>query len=463
MATHIHWHEGLFLQPHHLQRMQKSVFDALGAERRLAWAYPYGVIEYRLSRDELEAMRIRFDKLRVIMPSGLEVCFPDNAELPSLDVKQALQKSASSFMIYLGVPLWQEERANAFESRERADSRAKILYRLQEVECADENTGTNPRPVAFRALNARLMMEGEDVADMEVVPLLRVGRAAGEDVGLPRQDPEYVPPCVVLSGSPVLREMVRDLSSQVEASRKELAVQVSRGGFSLETLRGLQFEQLWRLRTLNRFSARLPTLVEHAGSMPPLAMYLELRELLGDLAALHPEQDMFDCPAYDHEKLYPVFSQLCGKIRPFLKGAVGPSYISVPFRDVEGIATAVFDARHFSEPNAYLLGIKTKADPTALARFVTDPDKFKVMPKSLAMSPIFGVELKEERHPPLTLPAQADLHYFRLVTTDTGPRGRWQRIKEEKSAVVRWERADFDLSDAVFTMYMTLPTTATAP
>ncbi|HEV2394898.1 MAG TPA: hypothetical protein VG146_21320 [Verrucomicrobiae bacterium] len=40
----------------------------------------------------------------------------------------------------------------------------------------------------------------------------------------------------------MLREIVRDLVSQVEASRKELVVQLARGGFSLETMRGVQFD-----------------------------------------------------------------------------------------------------------------------------------------------------------------------------------------------------------------------------
>ena len=50
-----------------------------------------------------------------------------------------------------------------------------------------------------------------------------------------------------MTGSPVLRELVRDLASQVSASRRELVVQLTRGGFNLENLRGLQFEQLMRL------------------------------------------------------------------------------------------------------------------------------------------------------------------------------------------------------------------------
>src|SRR4249919_1937247 len=49
MSIKIHWQEGLFLQPHHLQRMQKSIEDDISSERRLSWPYAFGVIEARLS------------------------------------------------------------------------------------------------------------------------------------------------------------------------------------------------------------------------------------------------------------------------------------------------------------------------------------------------------------------------------------------------------------------------------
>ena len=64
MSLQIHWHEGLFLQPHHLQRFQKNVFDLVAHERALNWSYPYGVIDARLSQDDLENQRIRFDPPR---------------------------------------------------------------------------------------------------------------------------------------------------------------------------------------------------------------------------------------------------------------------------------------------------------------------------------------------------------------------------------------------------------------
>jgi type VI secretion system protein ImpJ len=460
MSVKIHWQEGLFLQPHHLQRMQKSMEDDLASERRLTWPYPYGVIDARLSRDELENKRIRFDKLRAIMPSGLEVNYPLSAELPSLDIAQAFSKGAGSFTISLGVPLWQNSRANTVPITQDSDTRVKLLYRVSEVECHDENTGENPKPVQVRKINSRLIFEQDDVSDMEVLPLLRIVRATGEDVGLPKEDPEYVPPCLLLSGSPVLRELVRDLVSQVEASRKELVVQVTRGGFSIDTMRGVQFEQLMRLRTLNRYSARLPSLIQ-APVAAPFDLYVQLRELLAELAALHPERDEFECSPYQHDNQFLCFRELANKIRSFLRGAVAPSFLKLAFKDVGGVLTANFSPEHFSQPNAYFLGLRTKLDPTALARYVEDGDKFKLMPQSLATRAIRGIELKEERHAPLELPAAADLHYFRLERANTAR--MWQQIQTEKAAAIRWTGSELDWSDTSFTLYMTVPAGTTKP
>jgi type VI secretion system protein ImpJ len=447
----VHWHEGLFLLPHHLQRLQRTLNDNSLAERHLNWAYSYGVIEGRLSSDDLENMRIRFDYLRAIMPSGEEIRFPQDAELPAIDIKQAIE-SRGRLTIYLGLPLWFDSRANAVSPDQATDARAKIRYRVTEKECADENTGENSKTVLLRRLNARLLLEDEDRSDLEAIPLLRVTRAAGEDVGLPQQDPEFVGPCLVLNGSATLRELVRDLSSQVLASRQELVVQVNRGGFSVDSMRGIQFEQIMRLRTLNRFGASLEALVE-TSNVAPFEIYVLLRELLGELSALHPDRDLFETERYKHDDPYPVFSELSAKIRQLLRGSVAPSFLRVPFTDVNGQLTATLTEEHLQRPADYFLGIRTKEDPRTLAHLVEDADRFKLMPQSMASRAIRGVMLKEERFPPLELPGQTGLYFFRLLRGQSSR--SWQQIQSEKVAVVRWtgnESADYEI-----TLYMTLP------
>ncbi|MEX2217763.1 MAG: type VI secretion system baseplate subunit TssK [Phycisphaerales bacterium] len=452
MTMHVHWHEGLFLQPHHLQALQRQMLTVAASERRLRTPYPYGLVEARLSPDALENMLIQFDKLRVIMPSGVEVSVPENADLPALDIKAAFASGSGGFNVSLGVPLWYASRANAVDQESADGWRTKRLYRVAETRLSDENTGENTQPVLVRRLNARLMLDADDPTDMEVLPLLRIVHGTGDNVGLPRQDPAYVPACFVLAGSPALRETARDLSNQVEASRKELVIQLTRAGFSVDTMRGVQFEQMLRLKTLNRFSARLPSLVTAPG-ITPFELYLELRELLAELSALRPERDLFEAPRYDHDNPAVAFADLSSKIRSLLRGAVSAKFLHAPFKREDDYFLLDLTEDHLKQPNEYFLGIKTREDPRAVAALVEDGDKFKLMAKSMIKRQIWGVKLSEERHPPVELPAQAGLHYFRVNRAES--QRMWDRIAEEKALAVRWLGADS--SDFALTLYMTIP------
>ncbi|MCA8981726.1 MAG: type VI secretion system baseplate subunit TssK [Planctomycetes bacterium] len=451
-SGHVHWHEGLFLQPHHLQALQRNLVQAAGAERRLAWAYPYGLIEAKLSSDELENMRVRFERLRLVLPNGIEVNVPETTDLPPLDIKQAFETGTGSFRISIGVPLWYARRGNAIELGSGDDWRAKRQYRVVETEVADENTGENAQPVLVRRFNARLLFDHDDQTDLEVLPLLRIAHATGDDVGLPRQDPDFIPPCMVLGGSPTLREMMRDLANQVEASRKELVLQLTRAGFSVEAMRGVQFEQMLRLKTLNRFSARLPHLAACA-TLAPFEMYLELRELLAELAALRPERDQFDVSDYNHDNPSIAFKELAKRIRDLLRGVVTATFLKAAFERDGSIMVCRLTDDQLTQPNEYFIGIRTKDDPRALAKLVEDARQFKLMTLSMVHKDVYGVRLTEERHPPLELPSEAGLHYFRLQRADSVR--MWQAISTEKAIGLRWPGVE--TSDYRITLYMTVP------
>lgn len=453
MATseEMHWHEGLFMQPHHLQMMQRHIGDRFADERALAWSYPYGVIELKLSADALESGRVRFDRLRAVMPSGLLVDMPNNADVPALDIEEMFTQSTAPFTLYLGVPLWYATRGNVIEDSEGQDWRVKRLYRVVEQERADENTGDNRQPVRVRRLNPRLLFEHDDRSDMEAMPLLRVYHAPAEEIDVPHLDPEFAPPCLVLRGSRELYQLVRDLSSQIEASRKDLVRQMGQSAIDTESMRGLQVGQMLRLRTLNRFSARLPHLVRAPGCTP-FQMYLALRELLGELAALEPDRDPFDAPDYDHDHPLIAFQDICFNIRVMVRAA-GLRFLSVPFVKEANRLVARLEENHFSQPNAYYLAVRSREDPSTVAQLVTDANKFKLMPMSMADRAVFGVTLIEEHFVPFELPAEAGLYYFRLNLARSGD--RWTQAREDGGLALTWP--NMELSDFEVTLYMTVP------
>lgn len=452
MSSWIHWHEGLFLQPHHLQRFQRGLQDSIVLERTLSRAYPYGVVEAQLSEDDLANRRIRFERLKVVMPSGTVLQFPEHAELPAIDLKQALSRHKSGFRVLLGVPPWDDIRANVAGYRGEEGSGARLHYVVSEKSCPDENTGENPKPVPFRKLNAFLVLEDDDLSNLETLPLLRILPGAGKEDAFCRQDPDFTPPCLLMRGSSPLRNLVYDLTSRIQASRDRLVVQINQGGFNIELLRGLQLEHLLRLRTLNHFSARLPLLVE-ADAVSPFDMFLELHSMLGELSALRPGADDFKIGTYNHENPYPVFKELCNRIRGLLDPAISASFLKVEFQREEDHFVAELEEQHLTTPNAFFLGIETNEEYTVLSQLVEDQDRFKLMPKSFAKRPVFGIKLKHEHHPPLELPVSPGLKLYRLQQKESGR--MWGLLERERALAVRWP--GMENSDFKITLYMTVP------
>lgn len=436
MSTSVHWHEGLFLQPHHLQAMQGSVDAKLGFERELGQAYPHGVVESRLDMDALANGKVRFEKLVAVLPGGRIVDHPNGADLPALDIEQAFAASPRGLRILLGVPAYDASRANTIDLGEDADWRVKRLWRVIEQDRKDENTGENAQPVLHRRVNARLMLDTDDRTGIEAMPLVRVVHAAGEVAGQPVSDEGYAPPCLVLAGSGVLRELVRDLANRVEAARKETRDLLVRGGFNPSSPRPTDPMAMMRLMVLNRFAGRLPSIAQAAVGVSPLAAYLELRDLQGGLAALSPNDDAFDAPAYDHDDPLGAFKAIAEAIRTML-GDAGPRLPmdTVPFTGEP--ATVAFEEKHLAGSEFYL-EVRTREDPRALVALVEDKDKFKLMATSFVKAgrDFFGVVLAEERDPPAAFPSGGGVRYFRIERHQRTSKLMWERITQEKSATI---------------------------
>lgn len=455
MNGQVHWHEGLFLLPHHLQMMQRSLQQQVASDRRLGWPYPHGLLEAAVSTDALANMLVQFDRLRAVMPSGVMVNISENATLPPLDIQAPFKASGDALTILLAVPLWNSNRGNALEPASD-DWQAKRLYRVREHEAADENTGQNAQKIFVRDVNARLITDADDQTDLEVLPILRIEHRTDERTALPRLDPGFVPPCMVVSAWPTLRDLARDISNHVEATRKDLVRQLQRDGVSLDNLRGKQFELIMRLMIANRYSARLPELLAAPG-LTPFELYMELRGLISELAALQPARDPFACPDYDHREQATVFHDLQARIRELCQAGPDGSVQSVKLVRDDRRFAAELSEQHFATANEFFLGVRTREDPRTVTTLVEDKDKFKLMPFSLRGKKIYGVPLEREPNPPVQLPAETGLHYFRLLR-DENP--RWDQVVQERKIVV--EGRDVESSDFDLTLYMTVPGSASA-
>lgn len=436
MPKHIHWHEGQFLQPQHFQLLQRETALGLAQERHFAVSHPYGVLSVSLAVDDLDDFQIRFTRLQAIMPSGVVVDFPDTATLPAINFRQVFQAHSEGFTAYLALPVWTAKRGNLLENPKEVSQRIKVLYHASDSEVADENTGENEQVVQIRKYNGMIIFQDEDQSDLEVIPLLKIRReTTAEGAGRPRLDPYYVPPVFWLKGSTVLQNLFADLASQVGAVRSELEEHLGSSNFDIKTIQGgHRFEQFMRLRILSRFDARLSSLAR-ADNLTPFAAYLELRDLFSELVAMYPQDDNFEIPHYDHDDPYPAFDSLNRKIRQYLEGTLAPQYRIVEFEPMDDLFyQAEIRSEDFAGATGYFLAVESESDPSKLTSLIENTDLFKLVPMSYARRALRGVILKEDRHPPVQLPAKAQRYFYRIDTSQNSV--AWEQLLQEPVAII---------------------------
>jgi type VI secretion system protein ImpJ len=456
----VHWHEGLFLRPQHLQAMQRYIQDSVIAERRRGCSYSYGVISAHLDEASLENQIVRFERLSAVTPAGIFVSFPENCELPSLNIEEAFSTATEPLTICLAVPLWQSARANAIDFGGREDYRTARIFRVAEINCLDENNGKNEQPIHVRKINARLQFNTDEMTDLDVLPLLKVSPNPTNEGGLsPRRDSDYIPPCLLSSGHPALQESLRDIINLMEVSRRQLYAQLRVLGANISNLTlGIQFERWERLKVLNSYSTKLACLAR-APAATPFDYYLELSSLQGELAAFYPGRPEYaDCAGYNHDNLGLSFQGLFKQLRNTVAMSGDREPLVAKFiPDGNRLRIAELSQDHLTKPNEYYLVIDTKVEPALLERLVTDRSRFKLMSREESNSTSWGLKLQYEKFLPPELSYKPNRHFFRIYRgADDPPAARmWDKIRTERKVVARWP--DMTTTDYELALYMTLP------
>lgn len=386
------------------------------------------MIEFRLFEEGLGNKIVRFDRLRVIMPGG--------ADLEQLDINEAFENSGSGLTVYLALPRQFTDRANVMQTN---DDRRR--YRAVDVDWRDENTGDNPQKVTVRRFVPRLILDGESRADLEAIPILRVARGTGASLGKPIADPSFVPPTLLLSGSPALRSIVERIANDCEASRSRLSLDLFRAGFASDMVQGSQITQLLKLQVLARYSARLGALVK-LPSARPVDGYIELRALATELISLNPSEDALAMPEYDHDEPMVSYSQLDGRIRPLLEGSVELAWREEKLLpDTAGLVGRLQDGETL-DPHDFYLAVDSSWAAKDVVQLVQDRVQFKFMSPKRSMQAVPGIKLSEERAA-MGLPTAKTRTFFVLeLNADEFSKKMWESIVAEKSVAVVWRGWD---------------------
>jgi type VI secretion system protein ImpJ len=298
----VHWSEGLFLQPHHLQASDRYWAEALHTSEHLDHHYHYGLRWLEFSHDAIGNAQFQLNACHARMKDGTLVTLEPGQEPDRVDLKPAFAQE-ERVRVFLAVPKLKLGRANV--ARDGDSEKHRYVENRQSVQ--DESSGGNDQEIAFRDLNVRLLLSTDDAAGYELLPIAQVQRA-GERQAAPQIDASYIPPVLAIDAWPPLgRDIVRAIYDMIGKKIEVLAAQIINREVSLVQSDSRDIDRLLMLAELNAAYATLSVLT-FASGVHPLTAYRELVRILGQLSIFNQEaRRPPEIPRYDHDDLARIF------------------------------------------------------------------------------------------------------------------------------------------------------------
>lgn len=424
----VHWSEGLFIQPQHLQQMQININSLIRAQRKFSVPFDYGFYDLELDPEALTTRRVVIKRFSAVMPDGTEISMPGNCNVETLEL--SLENSGQTEVdVYLTVPTLSTTKSNL-----KSDSKTNARYTLKENLVVDENTGENEIPLISRDINAFLLTDVRNANDCTYIQLCRL-RWVSINAGQPSLQlvNDYMPPFVSLSQDCPLLKLTSELIFQLKSAKNSILEQFESDIFEPNSLSGAKVLQLMILRIASLYAVRLDSELV-PGRISTFTLYLELISLLSELESLTPSSSYEPIPHYDHDNLKPVIETLLKRIRGILLRGGVSSALAFEFYEKNSVLQLEdLDERVFSTKNLFLAvqftgNLRERVDDIEIG------DNFRLIDRKSLSDRIRGVKLLEIRNPPQYLPNIAHTLWFRL-DCDNSER-IWKYINEEKNMVI---------------------------
>ncbi len=431
----VHWHDGMFLRPHHFQAAARYQTHVANRVEKWDVHFNWGLRGIEIDLDALANFRFNVRSLKARLPEGTPVELPEDGILPALDLKAAFEQGPR-VTIYLAAPVLHLGKANAAAG---ADGDG-VRYLLQTKELEDENTGVNPQRVQMRVLNLKLLLSTQDHSGFDVLPIARIEKSPRAEAS-PQLDRTYVPPLLACDAwPPFLADILQAVCDRIGKKIEVLSNQIVARGITFDShAQGdpLVFAQL---RELNEAYPVIKLLAFTPG-IHPLAAYFELCQLVGRLAIFDAPRRPPDLPLYDHDDLGGCFFEVKRYIDALLEKAIEPEYKERPFLGA-GLRVQVPLEPAWLEPQwEIFVGVQSALDAAELIRLLTEPGQLDMkLGSSDRVDAIFrqghaGLRFEPCLRPPRVLPEPPGLLYFQ-VSRDYAP-AEWQNVQRSLTLALR--------------------------
>ena len=434
----IHWHEGMFLRPHHFQAADRHARALASQHVRWDNHHSWGVRHLSIDQDALGGFRFVVRLLEARFRDGAAVMLPEDGGEPSLDLKEAF-KAQGRVEVYLAVPQWQSGRPNV------GPDSPSPRFLVDHLSLEDENTGVGPQPVSVRRLNVKLMFGHDDHAGYETLSLARLVKSDRAEA-TPKLDTTFIPPLLACDAWPTLQnDILQQIFFRLNTKIEVMAAQVKSRGISFDSHSPGDGRRMHQLCQMNEAYSLLSNLAFVPG-LHPLPAYWELCRLVGQLSVLSETARPPELPRYDHDDLGGCFWKVKQYIDALLNDVEEPTYQERPFVGA-GLRMQVAMESAWLEPAWQMfLGVRSSLSSEECIKLLTRPEKLGMkIGSSDRVDTIFtrgqeGLRFAPCPRPPRDLPSAPNLTYFD-VPRDANS-AEWQHVQRSLSLAIRIREGD---------------------
>lgn len=408
----VHWSEGMFLRPHHLQLAERHRGEQLRQEVRRLQPFFWGILRVDIATDQLENFTFEVRDAEVKLKDGTALSLASNLTLPPRSFKSELDQAGGRMPVWLGVPSWRELEANAFAPGEKAGGQDR-RYSVETLEALDENTGANAQPIDVRRANGRFFFGAESREGYECIPVALVERS-GQGKNTPVLSVEFIPPVTELGSWPVLENLCQSVTNRLEAKHRFLAAEIAEGKLTVDSEGTAGWQPILKLQILGSFLYLFQQLTR-IPRVHPFTVYTEFCRLVGELSIFAGERQLPRVPLYDHDNLGPCFFEITHIVEMLAEKIVASRYIKVDFRIREDLQVAELATEWLAaETEIYLFiesdleekDIKSRIEVMKLGTVADIP--------LLKQRRLFGLDVEMLKRVPSGLPAREDYFYFSI-------------------------------------------------
>jgi len=439
----VHWHEGLFLRPHHLQAWDRHWHETTTASERWRSPYHYGLARIAINADALAAGFFQLDSVRAKMPEGTLIELSPGDSTERVDLRAGFNRidgeaattipmqGSATLDVYLAVPRLQLGGCNVASAHTEQPTR----YHQQVLKIPDDSDGASVEPIMFRRVNAKLLLSTDDLAGYDT---LRIARVMRGNVGgaIATLDARYIPPLIDCAAWPTMRlHILRPIFDLVSTKSEAIGSLFQEHSIDPSSGRVGDIQNYLVLQALNQ-AAAVTSVITQASGIHPLDAYLELARIAGSLDLLGTEIGFQPIAPYDHEALGPLMGMLRRRIETRLRRVGQSPYqqrffvgAKMPSANAAGMQVAV-QPEWFQPPWQRVLGIRrgdvsTEAIEAMFAAGQLDCKLGSLgQVEELFTKRISGLELSPIRSVPKCLPSQSEWAFFEIK--ERGP--AWEDV-----------------------------------